>query len=795
MSVLRRKLRRDLWALRGQVAAIVAVMACGLATFVMALSMLASLEATLERTYERGRFAHVFVHLERAPRSIVDRVAGIPGVAAVEGRVAEGVRLLVPDFDEPVAARVVSLPESEDGLNLVHVRRGRLPSAAWAASAEAAGSMPEVLLNEAFAAAHGLRPGDRIDIVLNGRRQSVRIAGTGLSPEFIYHIAPGSMLPDDERFGVLWMHRRDVAAAFDMEGAVNDLLVRLTPGASEPAVLEAIDAVTDPHGGTGAYARADQSSHRFIANEIEELSGTATVVPGIFLVVSTALLNIVLVRLVSVQREQIAVLRALGRTRTEIALHHLGLGLLVGGLSTLTGVGLGAAAGLWMTGVYAEFFRFPEFEYRLPPRVLLAAAAVAGAASVLAVLHAVAAAVRLQPAEAMRPRPPASFRPTALSRLGVHGLLPPAGRMVLRQLERHPVRSLASAVGIAMAVAILVVGGAVQDGVEATIERQFTLVERHDMTVVMTDTTDARMRGSLAAVPGVRRVELFRTVPVRIRAGTASRLTSIRGLEEADGLHRMQDADGRPMTLPSRGLVLSSTLAEVLGVAPGDTVQVEILEQDRRVVSMEVSATIRDIAGLSATCRLDALAGVLPDRHAADGAFLLVDAAARSRVLQELREMPRVAGVTLTEVTRRSFRETFGESLGIVQGVLVGFAVVIGFGVVYNAARISLAERSRDLATLRVIGFSRGEIDAIQLGELAALTVAALGPGLLAGTALAYAASAATDSEMFRLPFTVHPSTYGTAMLVTLGTAVLSGVVVRRRLRRLDLVQVLKARE
>jgi putative ABC transport system permease protein len=815
VSVLRRKLRRDLWSMRGPLAAIVAVMSCGVATFVMSLSMIHSLRSTLEDFYADGRFGQVFAQLERAPLTLVDRIAAVPGVATVEGRISEGVILRVPDFEEPVTARVVSLSDDPDGgLNRVHLRTGRVPERSprgrarggrvadaddIAAPAEPpvtdAGRALEVLVNDAFAVAHGLTPGDTMEAILDGRLQTVRIVGTALSPEFIYLIAPGSILPDDRRFGVLWMHRAEMAAAFDMEGAVNDLVLRLAPGARPADVIDAVDAATERYGGTGAYTRDDQASHRFIANELEELQGTATIVPAIFLVVSAALLNIVLARLIAVQREQIAVLRALGRTRTEIGRHYLAFALAAGGISAVVGIALGAWLGRGMTGMYAEFFRFPEFHYRLPVRIAALATAIALLAAAVAVLHAVRQAMRLAPAEAMRPRPPASFRPTALARLGVHRLLPPAGRMVLRQIERHPVRAFASAIGIALATAIMVVGGSLQDGIEASIERQFTLVQRYDVDVVLQDRTDDRFRSSLAALPGVTRIEPYRAIPVRVRAGAASRRTSILGLEEADGLHRLMDVDGHDVTLPVEGLVLSDALARILGVVPGELVDIEVLAGDRERFRAAVGGTVRDMAGLLIYVRKDALDRLVRETGSAGGAYLSVDADAQPRVLEELREMPRVAAVNLTSATRRSFRETIGGNLGIMQAVLMTFSVVIGFGVIYNAARISLAERSRDLATLRVIGFSRAEISAIQLGELAALTAAAIPLGLLGGTGLAYAASMATDSELFRMPFVVHRSTYGTAVLVTVLAAMVSGLIVRRRLAELDLIAVLKSRE
>jgi putative ABC transport system permease protein len=155
-----------------------------------------------------------------------------------------------------------------------------------------------------------------------------------------------------------------------------------------------------------------------------------------------------------------------------------------------------------------------------------------------------------------------------------------------------------------------------------------------------------------------------------------------------------------------------------------------------------------------------------------------------------------VPSVTIKRAGLESFRDTVAENLLRMRVFNVIFASVIAAGVVYNCARVALAERSRELATLRVIGFTRAEISFILLGELAVVTATAIPLGLAIGYGMAFMLiNNAYDTEMFRIPLIVGRQTYGFAATVTTAAAVASALIVRRGLDRLDLIAVLKSKE
>jgi putative ABC transport system permease protein len=787
VSSLNRKLLRDLWAMKAQASAIAMVVAAGVAMYVMYLSNFASLRETQRAYYERQRFGDVFASLKRAPLRVADDIAAIPGVSAVETRVVAGVTLDMPAYDEPATGRLVSIPaERRPEVNDLFLRRGR-----WIER----GRPDEVLASEGFVLANGLNPGDRVPAVINGRLRRLTIVGVALSPEYVYSIRPGEMVPDDRRYGIFWMDEQALAAAYDMEGGFNDVALLLAPGAQVEEVVSRIDRILEPYGGLGAIPRALQISHWMLENELRQLQSIGFMMPMIFLLVAAFILNVALTRALALQRPQIAALKALGYDNAALGWHYLKWALAIG----VGGVGIGVAGGAWLgsslIGLYNQFFRFPVLLFAIPPDVVAGAAGLTLAAAGGGAFSAVRRAVRVPPAEAMRPEAPAHYRrslietPTVARHLGV------AGRMVVRNISRHPLRAAAAIFGIAFAVAILMIGFVFTGATDRLIENQFWSAERQDATLTFVEPRSADARHALARLPGVIAVEPQRTVAARIRFGHRDRYLSISGVPAQPRLRRVIDREGRPIRLPPSGIVMSQTLADVLGVAPGDEVTVEILEGVRPVRRIRVTGLVDDVLGLSVYMDRSALHEMMREDEVATGALLLIDPAREAELARELKAIPSVAGAGFKRAVLQSFRETMAANMELTVFITLLFAGIIAFGVVYNAARVSLSERSRELASLRVLGFTRAEISLILMGELALLTLAALPVGAVFGYALSAVLVRSIDSEVFRFPLFVSRPAVAWAFLGIIGAALVSGLVVRRRLDRLDLVAVLKIRE
>lgn len=788
MSLLDRKLRRDLRALKSQALAVALVMACGLAMMIMTRSLIRSLVTTRDAYYEQYRFAEVFARLKRAPNAVRDQLAAIPGVAAVETGIAIQVTLDVPGLPEPAVGLINSLPErGERVLNRLHVRSGRLPLGG--------ATRGEIAVSEAFAEAHALKPGAPLSAVLNGRRQQFELSGIVLSPEFVFEAPPGAALPDNRTYGVFWMPYKELATAFQLYGAFNSIALTLTPGASERDVIAAVDRALAPYGGRGAYGRLDHPSNRRVDDEIRVLQGLAVAFPVVFLGVAAFMTNSVMSRQIALQRQEIAMLKACGFSNGQVGLHFLKFALVIVAVGVVVGVSGGIVLGHKLVGMYHLFFRFPQLEFLLDERVLAIATAISALAALGGVSGAVRRAVRLAPAQAMRPESPASFQPALLERFRWGRWFSPSFRMALRNLQRHPVRSTLTCIALALATGILIVPNAFRDGVAYVLDFQWDIVQRQTVTLSLVEPEAARALADFKHLPGVIHAEPFRFVPVELRAGPISRRLMFQGLPERGTLSRALDAQPRQLTLPPRGIVISAKLAEVLHVRPGDEVVARVLEGRGRELTVPIAGLAEDFAGMAAYMELHALNRLLLEGDRISGAHVVVDQSRWHEFLAAVKETPRIAGCVIKASLREGFRRTTAASIGLLQKIYLLFATVVAFGVVYNSARISLSERALELATLRVLGFTRGEVGAVLVGELVLLTLVALPIGLLLGSAFARGILTAVNTETVRLPLVLTSANYAFAVLVVALASAVSALFAARKLAEIDLVSALKARD
>ncbi|MBX3603851.1 MAG: ABC transporter permease [Piscinibacter sp.] len=787
MKALDRKLLRDLRLMWSQALTIALVVGSGIGGFITSLSAVDSLALARDRFYADGRFADVFGTVKRAPDALAATLRELPGVAEVQTTVEQVVRVEIPDVPDPVIGQLVGIDlRGTRSLNRVIVASGR------ALAPGHGDDTIEVLVSEGFAQARGLRPGATLRALINGRQRTLRMVGTALSPEYIFAGLWG--MPDQRGYGVFWLDAEALAAAYDMRGAFNRIAVRLAPGASEPAVIDTLERQLAPYGSRVVVGRADQTSHSMLDNEIKVQRVLGTVLPAIFLGVAAFLLNVVVTRLVATQREQIAALKALGYPNRRIGVHYLEMVLLIVAAGLVLGVLLGDRLGRLFTALYAEFYHFPSFGHRITPDLLLLSTAITVATAVAGTLGAILATVRLAPAEAMRPPAPGRYRRTLLERLGIQAM-PAALRMVVRNIERRPLRSVLSVGGIAAAVAIVVLGNFFRDSIDAIVDTQFSLALRSDIAVWMLEPADNRLRHDMARLPAATQVEATRFVQVTFVNGPRRERGMIRGYAGRAELYRVIDADNRELLLEGRGLVLTDRLAAKLGVQVGDPLRVEVLEGRPRTLELVVGATVREMMGLNAYMDRAALNRVLGDGDLADGYVLSVERGRENELLEASKKVPRIAGAFSKANMLRNMEEISARNVRIMSTIMTTFAVIIAVGVVYNNARIALAERGWELASLRVLGFTRAEVSALLLGELALMILVALPLGMALGWGLTHLIAESLKSDQFYFPAVVRARTYAWATVAVLAAGIASALIVRRRIDRLDLVAVLKTRE
>jgi putative ABC transport system permease protein len=782
-----RKLLRELTQLAGQIATIALVLAGGITCFISLRGTYLSLETARAAYYERYRFADVFARAERVPEGVAKRIEALPSVELVETRIAKEVMLPIDGMPRPAYGQLLSIPSGrEPGTNALYLRRGRLPER----------GRDEAVLLESFADAHGLDPGAEIPVVINGKLRQVRVVGIALSPEFVFAIRPGALADDPKRYAVLWMDRTMLGTAFELDGAFNDIALRLQPGASDGPVRVAVDRVLSSYGGTGSVARDGQISHRILTQELSQLKALAGMVPLVFLGVAAFLINMVLARLIRLQRPEIATLKAVGYTNREIGRHYLWIVAVV----ILPGGLLGMLGGFWLgravLGLYANSFRFPELEFQLTGSLIVSALGASSLAAITGALGAVRSAVKLPPAEAMRPPAPARYRRGAIEWLRLGALFGPTGMMVLREVQRRPFRTLLSSLGIAGAVALIILGRFGWDSITTYFEATFRREQRHDLAVAFARPVAPRVVGQLGRLPGVVTAEGVRAVPIRARHEHRMRDSILMGLPADGTLRRLVvRGGGQEVPIPADGVLVTQTLGEILDLAVGDRPALEVREGERRTVYPVIVGFIDESIGLQVYGQADLVAALQGDEGAVSSVVMKVEREKIAGVEAELRRSPHVIDVSDARADMERLFDMNASIMNVWTAISIALASSVVFGVVYNNARISLAARGRELASLRVLGFSKREISSILLWGLAIEVLLAIPLGLALGRVWAEQFMATVDRETFRWQVVVAPRTYALAVAVTLIGAAASALWVRRKLDHLDLVSVLKARE
>ncbi len=787
MVTLQKKLWRELWHMRGQALAIILVIVGGVGVCIMSLTTYDSLLKTRDTYYREYNFADVFSRLKRAPLSLQAQIADIPGVSALETRVVAQVKLEVPGFSDPVIGLFTSIPDNRGPrVNRLHRVSGRLPDPY---------RDNEILISEAFAKAQSLSEGDKFVAIINGRRRDMSVVGVAMSPEYIYQIAPGAVFPDYQRYGVMWMANKPLSVAYDMDGAFNDVALQLQPGANTQAVIEHLDLLLKRYGGQGAYDRDDQFSNMFLKEEFTQLKTMAYLFPVIFLGVAVFLLNVVVTRLINTQREIIAILKAFGYTNTQVALHYSQLVLVIAALGILGGFALGIYLGQLMTATYTDYYRFPVLLYSAHPGIFISVALVTIGAALLGSLQAVRSAAMLPPAEAMRPEAPAHYSRSWLEKLGLQNWMSQPSKMIVRHLQKKPMKTAFSVLGLSLATAIMMVGNFQQDAVQLMMHVQFKLAQKQDVEVTFYEPVAQKALSTLRAIPGVYYVEGLRYVPVRLHYQHRSYRTRLEGLPVDSRLQQVLGLDLETIEPPEAGVMVTEHLGQKLGFKAGDTITIESLEGHQRSREVKVTQLSQQYLGLGSYMRLPNVNRFMGEGDAVNVALMAIDQKQAEAVYQRLKEMPIIAGINIRHQVIDSFRNTLQQVLLVFTFINALLGGVIAFGVVYNTVRISLAERGRELASLRVLGYTRGEVVYILTGELSLLTLLGVPLGFLLGLGLCKFMSYNLQSDLYRVPMVLSSYTYSLSALVVILSALVSALIVWRRISRLDLVEVLKTRE
>ncbi len=786
IHALDKKLVRDLLRLWPQALAIALVLACGVAIFLMGFGMYRTLEASRDDYYDQNRFPDVFATVHRAPRALRGEIAAIDGVWAVDLRVTGTVMLKLPGSDRAASGQIISLPPGGARLSVPLVVEGRLPDP---------DSSAEVAVTAPFARANGFHSGDGFTAIINGRERDLTIVGTVLSPEFIYSLPPGGLLPDNARFGVLYMPEAAVASAFDLDGAFNDVALKLSRSADAETVIDRLDTLLAPYGGLGGHGRDQQISHSFIDSEIKQLKIMSYILPPIFFGIAAFLVNMVLARIIALERSEIGLMKAVGYSNLEVAVHYM----MLAGLIAAVGIVFGWLVGGWLThGLTILYARFYDFPYLVRTSVLdaYAISGLAGLATALTgAARAALWAARLAPAVAMQPPAPPHFRRGLADGLLARLKVTQPTMMILRGIGRWPLRSALTSLGLALAVSVVIASNFFQDAIDRIVDVAFFAASRQHATLVLNHAAPLAVVEEARALPGVLAAEPEFVQPAVLRHGPREKRLAISARPADADLARITDDKGLPLAVPDDGVMLSEQVASQLGVRPGDIVEAEFLDGRRETHAIRVAGTVTQYFGIGAYMDPGALAALNRTEPRVSAVNLMLDESRLDAFHAAVKDLPGLAATVMLTDVRTSFQDTIRENMNITTIVYVTIAVLITIGVAYNGARIQLSERARELASLRILGFTRAEVSYILAGETLLLTLLAQPLGWLLGYGIAWSMVAGFDSDLYRIPLVITSANLARSSLIVLAASTAAVLLVRRRLDHFDLVSVMKTRE
>ena len=771
MSALHSKLRRELRQFAGQIAAIASVIAAGVLVLIITTSNYQSISDSKQQFYQQYRLAELFVYVNRVPQQVLQRLAELADVSTIEGRIETLARFEVAGFADVIQGQLLSVPEHQQLLNQLHLVQGQLPDNR---------RFDQVVISQTFADAHHLNIHDSIRAVINGRYQQLQISGIAMSPEFVYQMGPGDIMPDYERFGIFWMSERALAQAMDMEGAFNHISIGLQTAAYAPDVIAAVDQLLTPYGSLGAMQRSELPSDMFLNEELDQLRAMSVLLPTIFLGVAAFLLAVMMRRLITTQRQTIAVLKAFGYSNNDLMRHYSLFALMVTGIGLLFGVGMSLWVAEPVARLYASYFYFPEFIFGLQPRSLVIANLLCVGAAFVGSYQAVSDISRQAPAEAMRPPMPTHYHHggQAWLRLG------PVAQMIVRHIRRYPWRSLLSVTGIALSGSLILLGSYMFSAMDEMLDSHYQNSLRMDMEVQLHEPVNRIELANFRQLPGVLGLEGFRQHAAIVRVQGRQQRVQLLGVPT--------DSTMRPLSLPPQGLVATRYLVDYLQVTPGDYLDIE-LPAARRIHQQRPLVNVVDEAlGLGVYASLEYVSQMLQEDSVINGVWLRSDPQYQNELQHALRDIPLVSGVTNIRQSQVNIRSYIDETVLVVMAVLLLLAGSISFAVLYNNARIMLAERQRELATLRVLGFSRAEISLIIYAELAILALLAVPLAWLLGSVFSYALISGLSTELFRVPWSWASAPYVNTLLGILAATLIAMLAVSRRLLKLDMMSSLK---
>ena len=792
MRVLTKKLLRGLTLKKGQFIAVVSVVAIAIMLFIAMSNSYQNLRSSQLDFYNKNHFADYYFQVVKAPDRIIKQIENVPGVNKASGRITEDLALIKAD-DSRATARIVTYDlEDENSLNSLYMLSGRIFS-----SNSPSGEI-EAVVDPQFMAANRLLPGDQISIVKEGRKINVRVVGSATGPEFIYVVKDAvTMFPDPEIFGIVMLPNRQAQQVFNMSGQINQVLIDINPGVKEDEIVKEIEEILTPYGLLASYPRDDQISHSMLEAEIDGLQSIASVLPVIFLLIAAAIQFVIIRRMIKTQRSQIGIMKAIGYKNREIKGHYIIFSLLVGICGALAGTIFGLLISSYITDMYAMFFNLPEKILGYNLQVIGYAFLLSTVISAGAGWSAANTVAGIQPAESMRPETPKISSHSRMESMSfVWSRLTPQWKMSIRSIRRNKGRFIVTLLGVVFAVTLMMMAFGTNDSVNYMMAKHFDLDRKYDLQVSFSNPVKEGDLLELSRLQGVEQVEGYFDLPVKISYQGRSEDELLTAYPLDLQLKNIFDSRNQPIKVPESGIMINKNTALKLGVKAGDEVTVETLLPmgPNHIEKIKIAGLNTQMFGGGSYINLQAANRIIKESGLVSGAMIKIEPGMEKQVENEVNKMMKVSSMLNREKERENLMSMMGSTVFVV-GIMVLFAIILGFAIIYNSSAISFNEREQEFASLKVLGFKSEEVSGILLKENILQCMLGIIIGLPAGGFLTKAYLTSLSNDLYDMPAAVYPLSYLLSALGAVAFVIVAYRLAVRGIDRLNLVEVLKNRD